>query len=542
MAVQERQIRNYDLHSWTGITLGLFLYVVSFTGCFALFAHEIETWEDPASRLTVAENPVPINDTFMNWIEEKAPGHDITFVRLQYPDIYQPYYRGLLFSRDSEGETHRASARWDTATGALLPERGDGLSTWILDFHRDLMWPDELGGRQIGRFLVGLAGIVLLLSIVTGVVAHTKIVKEFFTLRYMRSVRLKWQDTHKVIGLWGAPFHTMIAITGAFLGVVTLLLPIMAALVFKGDVETATEKMGFAPPEASGIAAPMLSFDAVGLMRHPESGQPPADVRIRLWGDESTLYEVYFKADTELMAQEPLAINGVTGDIVTDSNLFERTFTNRVFAAFSSLHYGNYGGIALKILYLVLGLALSAVIALGLMMWLERRLHGNEGRKSPGFYRALSRLTIGVTLGAPLATIAVFYGNTLVIVPEDARIFATGWVYFAAFVFAIAYAFFRRDDYRATRELFMMTGLLCIALPLVNVAVTGDLFLTDLFAPAHAYAWVDATAVLLGALSIAIGLKLPQKRPGTLPAGKTGTGKHTAVASDTPDAISTPAE
>ncbi|MEM8703329.1 MAG: PepSY-associated TM helix domain-containing protein, partial [Pseudomonadota bacterium] len=78
------------------------------------------------------------------------------------------------------------------------------------------------------RILVGLVGIAFLLLILTGIVAHTKFTKELFTLRYLKSVRLKWQDSHKVMGLWTSPFAAMIALTGAFLGVIALLLPLLA--------------------------------------------------------------------------------------------------------------------------------------------------------------------------------------------------------------------------------------------------------------------------------------------------------------------------
>ncbi|MEO0612460.1 MAG: PepSY-associated TM helix domain-containing protein, partial [Pseudomonadota bacterium] len=58
---RERHLRNYDLHSWSGIALGLVIYAVCFTGCFALFRYELSPWEDPAKRLSVVENPVEIS-------------------------------------------------------------------------------------------------------------------------------------------------------------------------------------------------------------------------------------------------------------------------------------------------------------------------------------------------------------------------------------------------------------------------------------------------------------------------------------------------
>ncbi|MEM8862599.1 MAG: PepSY-associated TM helix domain-containing protein, partial [Chloroflexota bacterium] len=72
MANRDRQIRIYDLHSWSGISLGLFVFVVCFSGSLALFFHEIQTWEDPARRLAVAAAPVYAHDLISDFIEDEA--------------------------------------------------------------------------------------------------------------------------------------------------------------------------------------------------------------------------------------------------------------------------------------------------------------------------------------------------------------------------------------------------------------------------------------------------------------------------------------
>ncbi|MEL6171199.1 MAG: PepSY-associated TM helix domain-containing protein, partial [Pseudomonadota bacterium] len=143
---RERHLRNYDLHSWTGIALGLFVYVVALTGCFALFHHEMLSWEDPAKRLAIAENPVEINETFVAWINEHADEGPVKFARFTYPTKLEPYFVGGMTIKTEDGKSEFIEQRWDTATGAPLPERGAGLAEWLLDFHRDLMWPEGLGG------------------------------------------------------------------------------------------------------------------------------------------------------------------------------------------------------------------------------------------------------------------------------------------------------------------------------------------------------------------------------------------------------------
>ncbi|MCG8440785.1 MAG: PepSY domain-containing protein [Caulobacterales bacterium] len=526
---QARHVRIYDLHSWTGVTLGLFVYVVAFTGCWALFHHELKAWEDPAARLVKPAEPVAFQPLFDELIANEIGDRDISFVNVTFPDAYEPYYKAHVDFEAADGERGHVDRRWDAATGEALPDRGDGLALWLLDFHRDLMWPDQLGGRQVGRSLVGIAGVILLLSIVSGVVTHSKLMRELFSLRYMQSVRLKWQDTHKIIGLWGLPFHAMIAFTGAFLGVIVLILPVMAMLVVKGDQNKLIDAIGAGRAPPSGVAAEMIAFDDVRAMRHERVAGPPVQIFVSNYGDAAAVYQLGFAAEERLVIQEASAINAATGERDTSDGFLEDTAVNRTFAAVTPLHYGTYGGIALKLLYASLGLSLAIITATGMMMWIERRLHGNEGKKSKAFYRGLSRVTVGVTTGLAVASVALFYHDKLYAGAEQARLTATGGTYFGVWAAVVVYAFLRRSDYRATKEMTALAGLGLMGLPVLNGVVTGD-FAWEALNGGHAVtAGVDVTLFLCGLLALAAAVALPARRDARHQA-RTADGAATAPA------------
>jgi uncharacterized iron-regulated membrane protein len=374
------------------------------------------------------------------------------------------------------------------------------------------MWPEGLGGRTVGRSLVGVVGVVLLLSILTGVVAHTKIREEAFSLRLRRSVRLKWQDAHKAVGLWSLPFAVMIAFTGAFLGIVALLAPIVAAIAFKGDVERLERAVFGEAPERTGIAAEMISLERIGALRPPESGRAPERVILTHRGDEAAVFDVFFLADTELARYDTISVDGVTGEAGAGGQFGgEVTPDQRVTGAMSPLHYGNYGGVPLKLLYLALGLGLCVVTALGLMMWVERRKNGRAGRRSQAFYERLSAINTGVVMGLPVATLALFVHDKLYAGAEGARLAWTGTAYFAVWITSLAYALLRRNDYAATRELMMLAASLALLAPVVNGVSTRDWSWAGAAAGAP-HALVDLTLVALGAGGLAVALNLPRGR------------------------------
>jgi uncharacterized iron-regulated membrane protein len=516
-----RYTRNYDLHSWTGITLGLIVYIVAFTGCFALFDNEIRTWEDPALRISVPEEVPEMNATYVDWVQEKAGDHEREFMRFDFPTTYAPYFLGMVHYHDENDDHISAEQRWHPVTGEPIPIRGEGLGIWILDFHRDFMWPDGLGGRTVGRSLVGIVGIVLMLAILSGIIAHTKIRQEAYSMRLKRSQRLKWQDSHKVVGLWGLPFYIMIAFTGAFLGVVVLVSQLVAAIAFKGDLDSLIGAVLGPEKDPSGQQVQMLSMEDIYAMRHPETGTPPIRVIMSNYGDAAAEFELHYMPDTELSSVEIAAIDGATGQPITDDPFREITPAVRVTNAMSPLHYGTFGGIWLKLLYFVLGLSLAVITALGCMMWIERRKHGNEGTKTEGFYNRLGHLNTGVIMGLPVATLAIFYLDKLYIGAESSRLVATGWTYFVVWAAGLIYAFIRKNDYATTRELLMVTGGLAVGIPILNGLVTGQWFVTHLNAEHSIAAWVDTLMLLGGALTVfaatlAPAVRMDKKRQKTI--------------------------
>ncbi|MEM6415053.1 MAG: PepSY-associated TM helix domain-containing protein [Pseudomonadota bacterium] len=507
-----RHLRNYDLHSWSGLALGLFVYIVVFSGSVALFFHEVQSWEDPARRLGIAEPPIEMNAIFTNWIDKHSNGDPIEFLRFTYPTAYAPYYTGRASIKRENEEAKFISQRWDTSTGAPLPERGEGMSRWLLDFHRDLMWPDFLGGHTAGRTIVGIVGIILMLSIVTGVVAHTKITKELFTLRFFRSIRLKWQDAHKVLGLWGLPFYSMIAFTGAILGVLAIIAPLIAVLTFKGDQTALMNAVLGEPVEASGISAEMLSVDDLADLKMPGSNERVRFITMAHYGDTNARFDIYFAPDKELKLVEGYQINGVTGEKTDGGSTFRTSTATRVLTSFSPLHFGTYGGVLLKFAYFILGIMLSVITALGMMMWVERRRHGSTGSRPKKVYEWVSKGTAGTMIGLVIASAFLLCHDKVYTGLEEKRLFWTGITFFLVWFMAIGFAFFRQNEYAVTKELLTATALLLCSAVVLNAIKTNDTLLA-IFGSGHKIAaYVDLSLVVLGLATIAVAAKLPKAR------------------------------
>lgn len=504
---RDRHKRLYNVHSWSGIVLGLLIYVVAFSGTAAMFADEIKAWEDPSLRLAVPETAISIDAEFRQFQTEATQLGDAQFLIFNFPDDHYPYYEALTHIH-IEGEVDRDLKRkWNPTTGEVLAERGQGLSEWILDFHRNFMLP-----RTLGRALVGIVGMVLMLSILTGILIHGKIIKEFFTLRLKRSQRLKWQDSHKVLGIISLPFSTMMAFTGAFLGVIAILAPIIAFLAFKGDQDALINAVLGEPLQPSGEIAEMISMDQIYALQHPDTGTAPYRVIMTNYGDTNAQFDVLFKADLELATTEIMPVNGATGEPLEATLLESANPANRVVNAMSPLHYGTFGGVWLKWLYVLLGLGLCALTATGLMLWVERRQHGSEGKRSELFYETMTRVNIGVCLGFPVATISLFYLDKLYLGAEAARLFWTGWTYFGVVALTVIYAFTQTAHYRTTQRLLILCGVMLMGLPLLNMLTTGSRMWVSTGVGQSFSNGVDLSCFVLGCLTIVVSYQIPKRR------------------------------
>jgi len=504
---RDRTKRIYDLHSWSGILCGLFVYFVSFTGVVALFGDEIKSWENPDYRFEVPATQVPLQPLIDELTSEASKRGTFEDFNFRLPTAGEPAIQGRLFGRTAEGgERFELQRIWHPETGEVIPDRGLGLSFWLIDIHRKLMLPNT-----IGRTLVGIAGVMLMLSIITGILIHKKILKELFTWRLDRSIRLRWQDSHKAIGVWGLPFHFMIALTGAFLGLVVVMVPITGFLAFKGDTAAIVEAVRGPHLDATGVDAPMSSLDVARRSAEDLAGGPAAIVLVSHWGDETARYTFLFAESDKLIRYSQVVVDGVSGTVVAKRLTEREGLASRVSAAITPLHYATFGGLWVKLLYALLGIGLCIVIATGMMLWLERRLHGYAGHsQGQQGYVVLSRFVVGGTSGLALATVAVFYADKLMTVTPDTRLFWTGTVYFAAWVVTVFYALIRSNSYAANRELLMATAVGLLALPALNNAIMSA---AGTFAPGNWHSiGVDVAGVVIGLVTLVSSFMLPVRR------------------------------
>jgi uncharacterized iron-regulated membrane protein len=388
-------------HSALGLAFAAAIYLVCLTGSLAVFAHEFQRWE-------LARGPQV--ETLSLEAAQRAlaeavvrGGAGVEHVYITPPGADLP--RATIFVESEAGK-----ASWlANGDGRLVARADTPWTEFLTRLHINLHLP-----QTWGIFLVGLTGVALLSSVISGVLAHPRILRDAFHLRLGGSRRLQEADLHNRIGVWGLPFHVLLSLTGAVLGLTTLIVGVLGLALFQGDTAKVYALFIAAEPKEDPRPAPVI--DLAPMFAHVQRVAP--DGRVSL---------VVLEHPTERGGAALFNVERGGGNLAdTDSFAFERggrlyhskraadaNLGESILGSIGKLHFGWFGGGLVKIAYALLGLGLTYLAAGGVTIWLARRR--DKRNPAPGLERVWAATLWGQPValtGAALAALLAPAGST----------------------------------------------------------------------------------------------------------------------------------
>ena len=373
MTSQRTLQRLFTLHSWAGIVTGLLLFIVCFSGAVVVFKNEIDLWANPSlARLPRSDKPAPL-DAVLAQLHARYPGATVETIAL--PDAINPSYFAFVRERGAPAST-RTKVALRSDTGAVVGPVDSQLGQYLRMLHVFLFFGP--------RWIVGFLGVAMLVLIATGIVIHRKILAELFTLRWGRSFRLVMSDLHKSAGIWGLGFHLLIAATGAWMGLAPL---------FEQGYHYLASPAAMAVPkparqaEGGERAAPMQSLDALyATAQRAVPGLEARYVSLRRWGTSAAEAGFTGNLQGHLASTARVDINAATGVPKKVHDPRTAGFWSLVNGLMEPLHFGDFGGLALKWLYFFLGMTPAFLSISGTLIWLDARQQRQReaGAAQPG--------------------------------------------------------------------------------------------------------------------------------------------------------------
>lgn len=407
-----------NAHGWVGLIISVPLFIVFWAGAITLFHPEMMQWAQlPNYTIDVNAKEKQQQVSYNELIEQQIQEYNIlpdALISLQIPTEKSPYLRiGFRAPIDtpveqtqvqSEAEPNEAPEKIKTEYKNLLidPYTGEvftdhnqfGLANFLYELHYNLHIPQ-------GLYIVGVITLFFFVIIITGVVVQLKnIVKHFFLYRKNQTTRSKMNDMHNVIGVISLPYAAMYAITGIILNLLILVQIPSVFLLYDGDLNAISKDAGFYnfQGEASGEAAQMPNLENFILEHEQQSNAEVTRLLIHNYGDKKAVLRIRGIYNNGFNKQFTHFYEVSTESYPAEMKVSEDNVFSTGLLMLYSMHFANYAGTDMRLLYFILAIAFCGMIVAGNVLWIIKRQKKNDYPKTLAFTR-------GVTLGACLGVI-----------------------------------------------------------------------------------------------------------------------------------------
>lgn len=366
------------IHASLTLPLGFLFAVMGISGSLNVFAPTFERWFHPELRVDLPAPSGTPQAGGSGW--QRSPDELVAAARSAHPSRsgtwtlqlpQSPEDVALVWNEeDTENRRGGSPLLWvviDPYSAEVRVSRywGETTATWIYDLHSRLL----LG--ESGRYVVGLLGMSLLVSVLAGLrlwLPCRHRIRQAFTLNTHAGLKRKVFDLHRVFGIYSAVILIVVAFSGFH-------------LVFPEILETALGTEGVdhhrdrsrreiqssAQPGGDPLNLTQVILMARGLF-------PSAKVHsVTVPSRSHETYRVEFLRPGEDRALTSVWIDQYSGQIrhVENSADFDRR--QRFLNALPSLHSGRLFGFLGQCIWFLAGLAPLGLYVTGWVHWLHKR-------------------------------------------------------------------------------------------------------------------------------------------------------------------------
>jgi uncharacterized iron-regulated membrane protein len=350
------------IHKWSSLICTLFMLMLCITGLPLIFHEEIDELlheQVDAASVPAGTPKANLDQAVANAISnvpEKVP-HFLVWDRHE-PDVLLV---SIGPSLDADPTKNRF-VRLDAHTGAFLdsPDVTGRFTYIMLKLHTDMF------AGLPGKLFLGLMGILFCVAIVSGVVVYSPSMRKlrFGTYRSSRPRIVRWLDVHNLVGITTVVWMLVVGFTGV--------LNTWADLVIKmwqfGQLAemTAQYRDRPAPVHLSSLQS------AVDVAMKAIPDMEPAFVAFpgTIFSSKNH-YGVFMRGNTPLTSRllKPALVDAETG-VLTDSRTMPWYVSTLLIS--QPLHFGDYGGMPLKIIWAILDILTIVILVTGLYLWMKR--------------------------------------------------------------------------------------------------------------------------------------------------------------------------
>jgi uncharacterized iron-regulated membrane protein len=358
------------MHKWTSLVCTIVLLVLCITGLPLIFAEEIQDWSNDTAYAAVPEGTSSVSlDKIAATSHAMYPNEIVTSVSI---DDDEPKVIVRMAPSWDAFANQPKSRHWiqlDARTAKVL-DQSKALAAQSLTFLEiALRLHSTLFLDISGELCLAVVALLFLAATASGVVLYGPFMRkfDFGSVRVHRTARLKWLDLHNLLGVVTLAWTLIVGATGFINAISVPLFTIWQTT----DVRHALAPwQNETPSPQSELSSLQDAFDTAkralpgtlvtGIV-FPGSpfGSPHH-------------YLFWAKGETPLTHRlfNPVLVDATSGKMTA---ILAMPWYLRALEVSRPLHFGDYGGLPLKIIWGLLDLATILVLGSGLYLWFSRR-------------------------------------------------------------------------------------------------------------------------------------------------------------------------
>lgn len=358
------------IHKVSSLICTMTMLLVCLTGFPLVFSDEIDDWLHPVPQEVAGRSRVDIDTIVADALRRHPGGWPEYVVR---DDEAPVVLIGMKSSLEAAGSRVR-KLRYDAYSGELIGQAaaagegrfGIGMLMQIMrGLHTDLF------AGLAGGIFMGVMALLFILANVSGLLLYAPFMKgrRFGTVRRERSARIAWLDLHNLLGIVLLAWALLVGVTGAFNQFSKPLFSQWTAT----QVRPLALRLSADAPDGPPIPGHWASLNAA--IHIAEKALPGTHVSTMLMpGSQygsAHHYLVWAAGDTPLTSRmlQPILVDARTGTL---SAIVHMPWYLRTLELSRPLHFGDYGGLPLKLLWAMLDGVTVIVLSSGLWLWRDR--------------------------------------------------------------------------------------------------------------------------------------------------------------------------
>ncbi|NGP87710.1 PepSY-associated TM helix domain-containing protein [Fodinibius halophilus] len=340
-----------SIHKWLGLLAGIFILIMGISGSIIVFDdeiddlinHEIITQPNSTQPVSVDKAYSSIVNTHPNW--------EIRFTNI-------PEQANRVIEAEIRRPNDRRYLYLHPVSGKILLDKASktNFTHWMLKLHY------SLHAGVIGETILFVAALMFIGSLITGIWFYRKAIWRVCTFKIyprFRDLKSTSSELHRTIGVWALLFNFITALTGTII----LFTIVSAHLTSKGPEPIPD------PPSINVSIDSLLNkavesypgFDPSYLMLPKQEGGT-----IRFYGHTDTDWPIHYRFSNYLQ------FNPNDGTLVHAFFIKDKPIEMHLLSFIYPLHFGNWGGIIIKILYSLFGIAPAILSITGFIIWQKR--------------------------------------------------------------------------------------------------------------------------------------------------------------------------